>query len=132
MKKKLMILLIAALFVAMIFSTGCKKSWDITGSWTINYFWSASSSNSASSPSLTKALASSAGTGTIIFTGDKKSGTFLADGYLTGTYTVNDKSATWIFAGNAATYTGTSTDDNTMSGTMYNTSGGNGTWNASR
>lgn len=119
MKKKLMILLIATLFITMIFSTGCKKKFDINGMWTVNVTWF--------NPTFD-------GSYTITFTGDKASGTFIAN-TSTGTYTVNDKNVSWVFMDSGtmiATYTGTSTDDNTMSGTMFNNSGRNGSWAAVR
>ncbi len=132
MKKKLMILLIATLFVAMIFTTGCAKKFDITGTWTLTYNWIAASnvSNTSSTVSAIQGSAA-AGSDIIIFSGDKKSGTFSipADNY-TGTYTVDGKSVRWVFTG-GTTYTGTSTDDNTMSGTMTS-SYLNGNWSAIR
>ena len=132
MKNKLMILLIAAVFVAMIFSTGCAKKFDITGTWTLTYNWIAASnvSNTSSTVSAMQGSAA-AGSDIIIFTGDKKSGTFSipADNY-TGTYTVDGDSVRWVFT-SGTSYIGTSTDDNTMSGTMTS-SYLSGTWSAIR
>jgi len=114
MKKKLMILLIATLFITMMFSTGCKKKFDITGTWTINYNWT----NWVSA------------TGTITFTGNKTSGTFTNNASNTGTYTVDGNNVNWVYP-SGTTYTGTSSDDNHMSGTM---TGGSfhGSWTATR
>ncbi len=115
MKKKLMILLIAALFVAMIFSTGCKKKFDITGTWTVYgdwYTWITFS-------------------GTVTFSGDKTNGTFVDFSNGTGTYTVDGNNVRWEYP-SGTFYIGTSTDDNVMSGTMNSTSGLTGTWNAVR
>ncbi len=114
MRKKLTILLVVTLFITMMFSTGCKKKFDIQGIWTVSYTWSNSGT----------------GTTTITFTGSKTSGTFSSQKY-TGTYTVNDKSVTWRYT-SGTTYTGTSTDDNNMSGTMIGHKGGTGTWTAVR
>ncbi len=131
MKKKLMILLITALFVAMIFSTGCAKKFDITGIWTLNFNWF-SVANSARGPELSSMKgAGAAAVETITFIGDKKSGTFsTSDGY-NGTYTVDGKSVSWLFNASVTRYVGTSTDDNTMSGTMTSEYL-NGTWSAVR
>jgi len=136
MKKKLMILLIAALFVAMIFSTGCKKSFDIQGTWTLTFNWFAVSNTAKTSSTLSAVQGSAAaGSDIIIFTGDKKIGTFLmpADNY-TGTYSVDGDNVRWVFD-SGTTYVGASSDDNTMSGTMVSSIGGfdlTGTWSAVR
>jgi len=131
MKKKLMILVVVALFMTLMVSTGCKKKFDITGAWTINYNWFAAANSTSNSDLSSMKGSGAAGTGTIIFTGDKKSGTFSvpAEGY-TGTYTVDGKSVRWVYA-SGTTYVGTSTDDNTMSGTMTS-SYLSGTWSATR
>ena len=131
MKNKLMILLIAAVFVAMIFSTGCAKKFDITGAWTLTYNWFAVSNTAKTSSDISAVSgAAAAGSVTIVFTGDKKSGTFASSQY-TGTYTVDGNSVRWNYDGYVTTYTGTSTDDNTMSGTMIGPNGG-GNWSAVR
>ena len=114
MKKKLMILVVVALFMTMMFSTGCKKKFDITGTWTVNGNWIAWVSFS----------------GTITFSGDKKSGTFIDFGNNTGTYTVDGKNVRWEYP-SGTFYTGTSSDDNVMSGTMNSTSL-TGSWTATR
>jgi len=115
MKKKLMILLIATLFITMMFSTGCKKKFDITGTWTINFTWASGLS----------------GTGTMTFTGDKTSGTFTNNYGGKGTYTVDGNNAKWVYT-SGTTYTGTSSDDDHMSGTMVSYLGSNGTWTCTR
>jgi len=114
MRKKLMILLVVTLFITMMFSTGCKKAFDITGTWTINYQWTGAKSGSI----------------VFTFTGDKKSGDLLYVGKKFGTYSVNGKNVTFMFI--IVTYTGTSTDDNNMSGTFRNTANQTGTWTAVR
>ncbi|MCK5223110.1 MAG: hypothetical protein KAR14_16100 [Candidatus Aminicenantes bacterium] len=127
-----MILLIAAVFVAMIFSTGCAKKFDITGTWTLTYNWFAVSNTAKTSSTLSAMQgAAAAGSDIIIFTGDKKSGTFLipADNFA-GTYSVDGDNVRWVFD-SGTTYVGTSTDDNTMSGTM-SSSYMDGTWSAIR
>ncbi len=125
MKKKLMILVVATLFITMMFSTGCKKKFDINGLWlmTMNYTtpWAQTYS------------------GTITCTGDKSSGTISFDiadwGVNIGSYTVDGKnvilSINWP-NGNTSTYSGSSIDDNNMSGTISETSGSTGTWTATR
>ncbi len=123
MKKKLMILLIAALFVAMIFSTGCKKKFDITGVWSFTFTYDSSHVYS----------------GSVTISGDKASGSAIfsiSDWPMTaGTYTVSDKNATLSVTwsnGNTTTLMGSSTDDNNMNGTLTETSGSTGTWMAFR
>ncbi len=125
MKKKLMILLIAALFVALIFSTGCKKKFDITGTWTITL--------SYVTPWPTTLQ------GTLTAVGDKSSGTATIDisGWDpgVGTYTVSDTSVTitvnWT-GGNSTTCSGTAPSDNSMNGNITETYGATGTWTATR
>jgi len=114
MRKKLMILLVVTLFITMMFSTGCKKKFDIQGTWTLSYTWSNSGT----------------GTTTITFTGSKESGTFSSQKYI-GTYTVDGKNVTWTYT-SGTKYTGTSTGDNNMIGTMISYKGGSGTWTAVR
>ncbi len=112
MKKKLMILLIAALFVAMVFSTGCKKKFDITGVWTVN----------------TSILGMTIQT-QVTFSGSRDSGVFIDDTDLTGSYTVNGDNVSWEYS-LGAVYTGVVDNDNSMHGTKdgYIT----GTWTAVR
>ncbi len=117
MKKKFMILLVVALFISIVFSTGCKKGFDITGSWTLTDYFVILDLKVSS---------------TITFTGDKDSGTFVegTDNFSSnGTYTVSGDNVTWTYDGGSV-YSGTRTDDNTMSGTssgFFNT-----TWTAVR
>jgi len=125
MKKKLMILLVAALFLTMMFSTGCKKKFDITGTWTVTLNYTSPWAQTY--------------TGTITCAGDKETGAVTYDiadwGLHIGAYTVNDKNVTLTVTwsnGNATTFTGTSTDDNMISGTMTETAGGGGNWTAVR
>ena len=127
-----MILVVIALFMTMMFSTGCKKKFDITGAWTMNFNWFAVANSTSTSELSSMEGSGAAGSGTIIFTGDKKSGTFSmpADGF-TGTYAVDGKSVSWVFT-SGTTYIGTSTDDKMMSGTMISSGGSNGTWSATR
>ncbi len=113
MKKKLMILLVVTLFITMMFSSGCKKKFDIQGTWKV----------------YTELFALPAYT--ITFTGSKTSGIFSLNGEKGGTYTVNGKNITWIYT-NGTTYTGTSTDDNKMSGTIKRNADKTGTWTAVR
>jgi len=115
MRKKLMILLVVTLFITMMFSTGCKKKFDIQGTWKVTYKWTGFISLAPY---------------TIIFTGSKTSGTFIA-GKDKGIYTVTGKKVTWTFT-LGTVYTGTSTGDNNMSGTMTSNKGGTGTWTAVR
>ncbi len=130
MRKKLMILLIATLFITMMFSTGCKKKFDITGTWTINYNWGVIT-NSVNTDSTISSMngASATGTATITFTGDRKTGTFVVQIY-NGTYTVDGNNVKWVYT-SGTTYTGTSSDDNHMSGTMVSGSY-LGSWTATR
>jgi len=121
MKKKFMILLVGALFVTIMFSSGCKKNeegvtakFDITGTWTLVFTW-------------TNQVAK---TGTIVFTGSVTAGSFVFNNYKKGTYTVNGKNVSWEYTGGAK-HTGTSTGDKAMSGTMKN-GGLSGTWTATR
>ena len=125
MKKKLMILVVVALFMTMMFSTGCKKKFDINGVWiiTLNYVtpWSDTYS------------------GTIVCTGSKTSGsvtyTIATWDIAIGTYSVNGKnvtlSVTWLNS-NTSTFSGTSTDDNAISGNISETGGATGNWSATR
>ncbi len=82
MKKKLMILVVVALFMTLMFSTGCKKKFDIEGTWTLNFSWF-TAENSVKSNSTISAMKGSGASATdiIIFTGDKKSGTFRMPDY---------------------------------------------------
>ena len=131
MKKKLMILLVAVLFVTMMFSTGCKKKFDITGVWTLNYFWNNEPAVKTDTLELSSVQGMMGANSSIItFTGDKKSGTFQSESN-TGTYTVDGKNVRWIFSV-GTTYTGTATDDNNMSGTMISYMGMTGTWICTR
>ena len=132
MKKKLMILLIATLFLTMMFSTGCKKKFDITGTWTIIYDWHVAT-NSVSTDSTISSMngAAAAGTATVTFTGDRKTGTFTTSSGYTGTYNVTGNDVNWVYT-SGTTYTGTSSDDNHMSGTMVSYKGFKGTWTCTR
>ena len=126
-----MILLVVTLFLTLMFSTGCKKKFDITGTWTLTFNWFAVSNSAPVSELSSMKGAGAAGVGSITFIGDKKSGTFsTSDGY-NGTYTVDGKSVSWLFNASVTRYVGTATDDNTMSGTMTSAYL-NGTWSATR
>jgi len=116
MRKKLMILLVVTLFITMMFSTGCKKKFDIQGTWNLSFIWSNGTH----------------GILALTFTGGKESGSFSHKNITLGTYTVNDKSVTWKYSLVNTVYTGASTGDNNMSGTMVSFNGGTGTWTAVR
>ena len=130
MKKKLMILLIATLFLTMMFSTGCKENFDITGPWTLTFNWALADNALKTNSTLSSVNGSSAaGTVNIIFTGNKKSGTFIIpEESNSGVYTVEGKNVKWVYDEYMTTYIGISTDDNHMNGTM----GTNSTWSATR
>jgi hypothetical protein len=109
---------------AILFLVVLKTSYDITGTWTVNYTWKGGSTYPF----------------TITFSGDKKTGTFVykEEGFLnyTGTYAVNIKNVEWTFSKGATKYTGTFTDKTHMSGTMVCRSGEvdeqEGTWTATK
>jgi hypothetical protein len=108
-----------AAVAAVLFLVVLKTKYDITGTWTVSYHWTGSSS----------------GTYTITFAGSKKSGTWLATESGTthnGTYTVDGKNVVFGIPG-GTTYTGTFTDKESMSGTSV-LSGGTltGTWTATK
>ncbi|MEN8221906.1 MAG: hypothetical protein ABFR36_01495 [Acidobacteriota bacterium] len=132
MKKKLMILMVVTLFITMMFSTGCKKKFDITGTWTLNFNFLASANTAGSSSKVSSMKGyGAAGSTTIIFTGDIENGTFsIPDEGNTGTYSVDGKNVQWIYT-NGTTYIGTSSDDNTMAGNIISAYG-SGTWTATR
>jgi len=104
--KKVFILTIVIISLVLL-SSGCKKKFDITGNWTLSVNW---------------------GTGfkagvVVTFSGDKSSGVILfptAAG-LSGTYRVSDINVDFIIKEGLADiiFTGTSTDDDNMSGTMH-------------
>jgi hypothetical protein len=104
------VLTITALVVILL----VLKSYDITGTWTVNYTWSGWPTGSAN----------------ITFTGTKKSGTFATQSY-TGTYTVDGKNVVFTYT-SGTKYTGTFTAKETMSGTMVSWDGDPGTWTATK
>ena len=127
-----MILVVVALFMTLMVSTGCKKKFDIQGSWELNFNWSAVANVANSSTELSaKSGFGASGTITLVFSGDKKSGIFTSLGIPSGTYSVDGKSVVFTWD-NGTTYVGTSSDDNNMSGTMLSIYGGGGTWSAIR
>ncbi len=90
------------------------NKYDITGSWQMTYTWQGGSP----------------GTVTLTFTGNKKSGTFVAPDN-SGTYTVDGKNVTFTFSAHGSVYTGTFTDKKSMSGTMASGGGTlSGIWTA--
>jgi NADH:ubiquinone oxidoreductase subunit 3 (subunit A) len=92
------------------------KGYDIRGSWTVRFTW----------------IGDPTGTGTITFTGDKKTGTFMtSDGSGGGTYVVDGKKVVFSFPSGGAVYTGTFSDKDNMSGTMVGGSD-SGTWSATK
>jgi len=106
---------IAAVLVLFVF-----KGNDIRGTWQVTRFLEGSST-----PFIFP----------ITFTGEKKSGTFVAvqgGNNLTGTYTVDGKTVNFDFGAGSSTYTGTFTDKDNLSGTTVHTSGKTGTWTAVR
>ncbi len=107
--------LLAAGAVAAVLFLVVLKSYDITGTWTLNYKWQSMSSFSSA---------------TLTFTGTKKSGT-MTSGTTSAVYTVDGKKVQWAYTTGPAVYVGTFSDKNTMSGTM-STSTLNGEWNATR
>lgn len=93
------------------------KSYDIRGTWSVQGTWSGGSTFTISKR----------------FSGEKKSGAVVIEDLLTGTYNVNGKDVSWTYAFIiSVTYTGKFTDKDSMSGTMANTLGENGTWTATR
>lgn len=121
-----MILIVIAVFLSFGLSTGCKKAFDITGSWNITLSYVTPWPDSYS--------------GTITFAGSKTSGTSTWNisswGITIGTYTVSGSSitatVTWPTNNNTTTLLGTKTDNNNISGSISETSGATGTWTASR
>jgi hypothetical protein len=94
------------------------KSYDITGTWYFTTLWG---SNSATNFSL-------------VFTGDKKTGTFKEGSAWTGPYTVDGKNVTWSYPIFSIVFTGKFTGKDTLSGTMTSTIPGSttGTFTAVR
>jgi hypothetical protein len=73
------VLTITAVAVLFLFVL---KGYDITGSWNVRFTW----------------IGEPTGTGTVIFTGDKKTGTFMTnDGSGGGTYVVDGKNVVFCF-----------------------------------
>jgi len=100
--------------VAVLVLVVLKTKYDITGQWQVS--WNYPGYNSGSAP--------------IIFSGDKKSGSF-AIGSSSGTYTVDGKNVSWTYSDGNTVYTGTFSGKNNMSGTIVS-SGTPGTWTAVR
>ena len=132
MEKKSVLLTIFVLFIVIIFSTGCATKFDITGTWTLIYDWNAVSGSVKTGEISAISGSASSGSDVIIFSGDKRRGTFsMPDWLYTGLYTVDGKDVKWEFDDSDSVYTGTAIDDNNMSGTMKSAYL-NGTWSATR
>ncbi len=97
---------------ALLFLVVLKTKYDITGAWTLTWQYQGYLQSS----------------GTITFSGDKKSGTFVI-GSGSGTYTVDGKKVSWDYNGSDTTYTGDFTDKTHMNGEMTSM-GVPGTWSA--
>jgi hypothetical protein len=98
------------------------KSYDIRGTWSVQYQFTAGSS--------------SAGTLTIVFVGTTKDSGTLTDSYNdTGSWTASGKDVTWTLTSYSPQFvwTGTFSATDTMSGTMNDAAhGDSGTWTATR
>jgi hypothetical protein len=120
MKRFFSVALISFCLIGLLFFNSCKTEeeivYDIRGSWTLNYFWSASDV-----PPPPTAM--------ITFTGSLTSGAFVSDDGYNGTYTVNAMAVQWVYS-MGTTYTGNFTTLTAMNGTSLGHYGGTGTWNA--
>jgi len=124
MKRFFSVALISFCLIGLLFFNSCKTEeeivYDIRGTWTLNYFWSATDAPPPESC-------------TIIFTGSIGSGTWTMPGYsyTGGTYTVNGASMQFIFT-SGTTYSGNFTSLIAMNGTAVTSTGRTGTWNATK
>jgi len=109
-------------FLLMSFS-GCSQKeaaedYNITGKWSVTFNWG------------WEGFARE-----VTFNGSKQSGSLTDIFGNSGTYTVNDKSASWTYTEFSTTYTGSFSSTSAMSGTMKQTYEGqtySGTWTASK
>jgi len=134
MKKIYFVLSVVVVLSLLFTTTACKKTYDIRGTWSITYNWGANNVKVAGV--LDKAEEGKVyGTGTITFSGNKTSGTFIDSYGDAGKWTVDGDKIEFTYDGYNTTYTGTLKDENNMSGTMtevYNGVNYNGTWSATR
>jgi hypothetical protein len=108
---------VAAVLILVVFKT----TYDIVGTWTVNWTWTAGYTGTGTKP--------------CVFSGTKDSGTvsgFYGDN---GTYTVDGKNVTWILSSYdpGFKWTGQFDTKDTMSGTVVlPVEGASGTWTATR
>jgi hypothetical protein len=91
--------------VAVLALVVLKTKYNIVGTWTVNTVWNGSPGTPF----------------TLVFTGDKKSGTFKENNRWNGSYTVDGKNAEWRYTDSLTTgmiFTGTFTDKDTIEGTQ--------------
>lgn len=104
---------------AVLFLVVLKTKYDIRGSWSVTATWVGHTQQPAF---------------TLVFTGNKDSGTF-KEGTYPGTYTVDGKNVTWKYNTYPITATGKFTGKDSMSGTVASTIPGytsGGTFTATR
>jgi hypothetical protein len=104
-----------ATLTAVVLILVLANNYDITGTWTLYYTWAGYTTDTA----------------TLVFSGDKKSGSFYSSNGGSGTYTVNSKNVTWTYT-SGTRYTGTFSDKKNMSGTMLSYDYDSGTWTATK
>lgn len=121
--KKISIVFFMLLFCSLFFISGCKTAedlFDIRGTWNVTLVYTDGYTIS----------------GTWTFSGTETSGTYIDMVWGgSGVYTVTNNSVSIFidWGSNSATYTGTATDDNNMSGTFSEAAGWAGsTWSAFR
>lgn len=101
---------------AVLFLVVLKTKYDITGTWAVTTIWN----GDIPTPF------------TLVFTGTKKSGTFLEGPHYTGTYTVDGKETIWKYDANPLLiFSGTFTGKDSIEGTMVDV-GQSGTFTAVR
>lgn len=123
MRKIFMLSLMTCLVLSLVTITSCKK-FDITGTWTMTQ-------NGQVGQKLAELRGASldgkkgwTDIFNITFTGTVESGTFLDDFGDTGTYTVDGDNVSFIYPLFDWRFTGTASDDNTVSGTYMDYDGG--------
>lgn len=124
MLKRIAYLTSGLVLLLMLASVGCQSEFNITGEWLLIAKWNI---NSKSLYNHADFQAKRAWTDTITFTGTAISGTWISKNNPTtsaGTYTVSGESVTFVdnlFT--IVTYTGTTTDNDNIEGTMIDALG---------